>query len=437
MISFDSTGKATFKMTDEEAAAVKAPGHIMGNVIPIPPDGACRHPSEESKSFYPVPMDIAKMPDRDYMNLCLANGLSQAQWEENDSARKRGDSLPFQLSIQFASEGGTIAEQLKALGLTGEPSGMTDEEARATWQAAENRRKGMQDWIDTRAHQNDPPKNMRVDDANALIFSYFDKLKYPKIVEAKAVLLHELGSVFLVSFDETRVTATGIKAPLHRFDIRKPCYAVIVNGVVAGYTEDFWSDADKYKLILKCHLGLLQMDAHEADKLKPPVAEKKVEAPRASDETISAVIGRYEELLRTKDAQISAANTETGEWMKKRADIGKLHDDLFFKIKRIEDVISGADEKEKANLAKAKEALKDDPVACMIGANNNWFLGDEEGAPETQPNPCIEKDEEYLRSIPGQYATTDYNNSYSPGRGYSFPERGEAAGEAQEKPSGA
>lgn len=280
------------------------------------------------------------------------------------------------------------------------PNGMTDEEARAVLKAAELSR-SLQEWRDALdLHRNDPnpPKNMCVDDANALIFSYFDRLKYPKIIEAKAVLLHELGSVFLVSFEQNQHI---IKVNSHD----APCYAIIVNGVVAGYNEDFWSDADKYKLILKCHLGLLQMDAHEADKLKPPVAEKKVEAPRASDETISAVIGRYEELLRTKDAQISAANTETGEWMKKRADIGKLHDDLFFKIKRIEDVISGADEKEKADLEKAKEALKDDPIACMIGANSNWFLGDEESASETQQNPCIEKDEGYLRSIPGQYET--------------------------------
>lgn len=134
------------------------------------------------------------------------------------------------------------------------------------------------------------------------IEQYFNSISYPRMVSCRLVYSGgALGGVYLVGFDPDEVSLGGNFSYMKSKSQRSPCYAIEVDGVVSGYPEDFWSDADKYRLVLKQHLGMLQMEAHEKRNDTPPaVSEPEKEAPRTvNPDTIEAIVGRYECLVDT------------------------------------------------------------------------------------------------------------------------------------------
>ncbi len=102
----------------------------------------------------------------------------------------------------------------------------------------------------------------------SLIVAYFDKLAYPKISEMRPLLILPIATVYGVHFNK-RVTDVETTCGLTTGKVidQPPCYAIVKDGVVAGYNQDFWSDADKYRLVLKQHLGMevLEQAAKQPD----------------------------------------------------------------------------------------------------------------------------------------------------------------------------
>ncbi len=175
-----------------------------------------------------------------------------------------------------------------------------------------------------------------------LIANYFKNLSYPDIVECGPVLYGKTGDVYLVKFQKKKTEVTrgtppntpdsiakssflesGFDGNKKRYsettDVEIPnAYAIIINGAVSGYHENFWEDADKYRLVLKQHLGMLAMESAE----KEPVAVPKMEAPAAppgtvKTETVDAIVTRYEEMIAV--LQNEAAERQANDAEKLRA----------------------------------------------------------------------------------------------------------------------
>ncbi len=191
-----------------------------------------------------------------------------------------------------------------------------------------------------------------------LIESYFKNIGYQPIESTlQCVLVHNLGIVYRVEFD-------GVEN-------NKPCYAIIKDGKCSGYAEDFWSDADKYKLVLKQHLGMLEVDAfdrgeHPKQQVQNP---KTPPTPQGSDavafETMDAVVGRYEGLVKT-------LNNEVLKWIGACRYAEKNRDDLQAKLRAIQDVLTGRPV-EAARVPTPEECMIDqnaDDVAGMVGADD-------------------------------------------------------------------
>ncbi len=118
---------------------------------------------------------------------------------------------------------------------------------------------------------------MNENDEN-LIKAYFEKLAYPKISEMRPLLILPIATVYGVHFNK-RVTDVETTCGLTTGKVidQPPCYAIVKDGVVAGYNQDFWSDADKYRLVLKQHLGMEVLEQAQRLPLTPDqyVAEER------------------------------------------------------------------------------------------------------------------------------------------------------------------
>src|SRR6187402_3377930 len=80
------------------------------------------------------------------------------------------------------------------------------------------------------------------------IFKYFSNLS--KSVKDISPVLHcHFGSVYIVTTEE------GLDS--------KNFYAVVKDGIVSGYDIEFWKNSNQHMLILKVHLGMLEMEKLE------------------------------------------------------------------------------------------------------------------------------------------------------------------------------
>ncbi len=203
------------------------------------------------------------------------------------------------------------------------------------------------------------------------IKKYFETLPqgYPPIKECSTVLVSKHGTVYLVKFKKKPVTRdhntsfdrpTTQNLPPSEMDIPN-AYAIVVDEQdyskpsenpqprwsVAGYNEDFWSSADKYRLVLKQHLGMLAMEAAEKPKVvELPKQEVKPDAPAGTvrTETMDAVVTRYEEMLAQQAMQWEKEAHESN---------AKIHE-LQIKLADAE-----------ARLDTAKRALDGEPLFAM------------------------------------------------------------------------
>ncbi len=178
------------------------------------------------------------------------------------------------------------------------------------------------------------------------IAAYFKNLSYPEITECQPVLYGKHGDVYLIKFEKKRDESThqrqevippdckypiqegptGWKTEPSTIEIPIPnAYAIVIGDTVSGYNEDFWSDADKYRLVLKQHLGMLVMEAVETAPVAKPV-EVKPDAPPNSvrPETMDAVVARYEEMIAKLYDEAEQVEQRTAE--KLRALSGELEE---------------------------------------------------------------------------------------------------------------
>lgn len=206
---------------------------------------------------------------------------------------------------------------------------------------------------------------------------YFEKLCYPKIDECQLVYSVPLGDVYRVTFKPAGLgmygNISGDKLGTHRH----PCYAIVKDGVVSGYPEDFWTDADKYRLVLKQHLGMLQMEAHEKEKRTPsaPATEsKKEEAPRTvNPDTIEAIVGRYEGLVESLTRELEGVKKDYGREREKRDGALKIAQS---KLDLIERALNGTLKQNPDTIP----GENPDPVECMTEQGNIDFLADDGAA---------------------------------------------------------
>lgn len=301
-----------------------------------------------------------------------------------------------------------------------------------------------------------PPVNVASSSPHELIRSYFSKLQYPAIKEINARLIDEHGDVYVVSF-ENKVVETGryqavpppgcqyplIEGPAPDDWKREPivnevsipnCYAIVKDGIVAGYSEDFWTDADKYRLVLKQHLGLLAMEAKPefsddamamlkivfgttttrqekemalstlCELLVPGYAPKAVQEPRegySKNATVDAIVERYEEMLVKAETETSDAMQQA---MTREAELAKQLTDAQAeliaartKLEVIKQVLDG-----KPGSAENQVS----PEACAIGSVINQ---DAAGPYDEDNGATLVSASEYqgLGQVPGDLSPVD------------------------------
>ncbi len=205
-----------------------------------------------------------------------------------------------------------------------------------------------------------------------LVAEYFKRLSYPKIAAMSPVLMHALGDVYTVSF-ETPDKTTGTHSALARH-----AYAIVKDGVVSGYNHDFWTDADKYRLVLKQHLGMLAMEEAE----DPKAAKVAEPPPKVSSEvkpqTVDAIVCRYEEIVAGLKEEIESRDRlVTVMTLSQRTFTDRIvaARDL---LKKAEKALNGDIEPKQAGRAQTAEEM-------MIAQDSDLF----------GENPCIDVDNPY------------------------------------------
>lgn len=186
------------------------------------------------------------------------------------------------------------------------------------------------------------------------IVKYFKDLWYPEISSSGAVFNCGLGQVYLIEFKDAA---------------RTPCYAVIVNGVVSGYNEDFWSDADKYRLVLKQHLGMLVMEGVKILPLKSaPVPEEILEPFQkmscVKPSTIDSVVELYEKEIDALKAALEKTRNDYADSLGQEKALRIVAECKLYAIK---DILSG-----KKETAETPGDLT--PEECMIDQDNESIL---------------------------------------------------------------
>ena len=234
-----------------------------------------------------------------------------------------------------------------------------------------------------------------------LIKEYFAKLPqgYPAIKEIKPVLYHTQGDVYLVSFEKAKtpsgsgaqhaVPPPDCKYPLIEgappadwkvepvmVEIEMPnAYAIVTyprsikdgvvvadTPVVAGYNEDFWTNADKYRLVLKQHLGMQAIEAAEQETLKntrpledypdpkelfagKPLPTVEVPEGHLSAKTVEAIVSKYEELLFKTENEtghaVQQAMAREAELTKQLAEEATARIQAQTKLATIQDILNG------------------------------------------------------------------------------------------------
>ena len=219
-----------------------------------------------------------------------------------------------------------------------------------------------------------------------LIRQYFADLKYPAIKEVKPCLLEWHGKVYLVSFENEKIenernppnSVDSIGAPVDMTECSNPgvsqkegvpipnCYAIMIGDKVAGYHEDFLTDADKYRLVLKQHLGMLAMEAKAKEPAVEPKPQQESRDGHCKNDTVDAIVTRYEEMLVKAQAESEYAAQES---MAREAELSKQLIDAQAeliaanaKLELIRQTLEG----------KPSESTEDkpSPVASMITQDN-------------------------------------------------------------------
>ncbi len=180
---------------------------------------------------------------------------------------------------------------------------------------------------------------------------------YPPVTECSAVLKHALGTVYIVTFDP-RVLSAGTNAT------QPPCYAIVKDGKVSGYSKDFWSEADKYRLVLKQHLGMLEMERIENARDVEAPKETPIENPvkvQPNPYIIELVVLRYEEII----AKLNEKLTTTEETLKINIELERAERKaLQEKLDLIKKAVDGTPQKETAK--ESEKSLEE----VMIGQDS-------------------------------------------------------------------
>ncbi len=221
--------------------------------------------------------------------------------------------------------------------------------------------------------------------------SYFEKIGYPPIVHMpRCVLILGGWHVYLVEFDP-RCLMPGSSKPYQPCLPHQPCYAIIKDGVVSGYNEDFWTDADKYRLVLKQHLGMLALDELEHPKPKE-VVPPKPEPRTVNPDTIEAIVGRYEGLVEELNKKIASQNKTIDAMAVSSTETIQRTAAILGKMVEISDILQG----KKQEQQKKPEMT---PVECAIFDDDNGIddLVDEHLKKDPRKEP--EHDVRFLHGI--------------------------------------
>lgn len=267
--------------------------------------------------------------------------------------------------------------------LTGETRTLTDEILGARISVENRRKDSMKNSTEGVSQMTDPNQAKNCDNINhpgnrdwntKPIEEYFSKIGYPKISKLpKCVLIHKLGTVYIVEFDER---VESIASGGTRTIASPPCYAIVKDGVVTGYGVHFWTDVNQHRLVLKQHIGMLEME--KAEKSAPEIKKQEVNSDRVeiSPEVLNSIVSTYEEKIKSLNAICNYKVNSLTESLQI-----SIQDAIAAKnkLKLIEDVISG----KMPTMTTAKPLSEEEDAVTYVLGQSRGIIYDEPSSNES------------------------------------------------------
>lgn len=185
------------------------------------------------------------------------------------------------------------------------------------------------------------------------ITNYFSEVTCAKIESIQLLLGSEFGQVYHVKFVNSEFQS---------------CYAVVtMQALISGYETDFWTNSDKYHLVLKHHIGQLVVDGEIS--IAPRQQECAQEDPIATvkPSTVDSIVELYEKRITDLEDERAKSANEYADFLGREKQRRMIAEE---KLEGILKILSG--KKDEPKFMK----LSATPEECMIDQDSKNAFND-------------------------------------------------------------